>query len=551
MNAIKLLDDSTISKISAGEVIERPSSVVKELVENSIDAGADSISIEISDGGKKLIKVSDNGSGMSRSDAELSVERHATSKISDAADLFRISTLGFRGEALASIASVSRFELETGDGREGTDIKLEGAKKKNISSSGRPKGTTVTIEDLFFNTPARLKFQKSKGTETSHIIDTVSRFILSRPNIAFKLTSDGQTLLSSIGSGKLQDAISSVHGNDMAKAMTDVNGEGGKVRGYVSQPVVTKSDRYGESFMVNGRFVRNMLISKALEEAYKNLIPQGKYPIAVLFIDVDPAEVDVNVHPAKREIKFANADRVMKAVTSAVASALSKTGVEASSRPYSSGWTVSLNPAIPETIQIMDTATNEPQMTQSRSEPLFQLALTYIITSDGDDLVMIDQHAAHERIMYEKIKNKKVTGTQDLLVPISVELDPHEFTLLSDNIQEMEELGFNAEVFGKDTVLIRGIPAMLECRDLEGVISEIIAEIGRSFKIDTVEERREAVFKMMACKAAVKAGDKLSYQEMDGLIGELKRTSNPTTCPHGRPTMVRISRSEIEKMFGR
>ena len=566
MNKISILDDTLVSKIAAGEVIERPASVVKELVENSIDAGAKRISIEVTDGGKRSIKVTDDGCGMGPNDAKLSIERHATSKLKSAEDLFSIRTLGFRGEALPSIASVSKFELTTNEsGSNGTRISVEGGKVKAQESAGCPVGTSINIDELFFNTPARLKFQKSKTTELSHIVDIISKFILSNPQISFMLKSDGQEILSSVGSGNLLDAVASIYGVDMAKAMLEVKGTAQvKVHGYVTQPVITKSDRYGESFFVNGRFVRNALLSRALEDAYRTLIPGDKYPVAVIFVDIDPAEIDVNVHPTKREIKFSRPDVAMKAITSAVAAALSEVGLKQAPMSYGGGQYNQVQNWKPEMMNILEglPMTNDqyqtnPQFSSAsgqmdeRTGPLFQLNLTYIILARGEDLILIDQHAAHERIMYEKIKNKVIAGTQNLLIPKTLEIDPKEFTLISENLKEISELGFEIEAFGKNTLLVRGIPAALKVQDIDTAISGILSELSTSFKIKAVDERREAVWKMMACKAAVKAGDKLSYDEMDGLIKELYATSNPTTCPHGRPTLIRISKPDMEKMFQR
>jgi DNA mismatch repair protein MutL len=503
---------------------------------------------------------------MSPQDAKLSSERHATSKLKSVEDLFSIRTLGFRGEALPSIASVSKFELITNDGgSNGTRLFIEGGKLKGQEASGSSVGTSVTVEDLFFNMPARLKFQKSKTTELSHIIDVISKFILSNPRISFKLKSDGQEMLSSIGSGDLLEAIASIYGIDMAKAMLKIGDERHEIRdvkvhGYATQPVITKSDRYGESFFVNGRFVRNALLSRALEDAYRTLIPGDKYPIAVIFIDIDPADVDVNVHPTKREVKFSRADVVMKAITSAVSAALGDVTAGEGSRQFerprfdpSGGWK-------PEMMKILEelpmTNSQYPNNSQSpiyndQTKALLQVDLTYIISVRGEDLVIIDQHAAHERIMYEKIKNNAAAGTQSLLVPKTLEIEAKEYALISENLEEISQLGFDVEIFGKNTIIVRGIPAALRIPNIDTAISEILSELSSSFKIKSVDERREAVWKMMACKSAVKAGDKLSYDEMAGLVRELYGTGNPTTCPHGRPTLVIISRSSMEKMFGR
>jgi DNA mismatch repair protein MutL len=573
MNKIIQLDETLVSKIAAGEVVERPASVVKEIMENSIDAGAKKISIEVKDGGKRYIMVSDDGCGMTPEDAKLSIERHSTSKIRNVEDLFSIKTLGFRGEALPSIASISKFELITSDGHaHGTKIKVEGGKLKSQESAGCPVGTSVTVEELFFNTPARLKFQKGKSTELSNIIDVTSKFILSNPQISFKLKSDGKEILSSIGSGDLLEAIASIYGTDMAKAMLEVGDERPfdgstelaevsaqgkremgdvKIHGYITQPVITKSDRYGESFFVNGRFVRNALLSRALEDAYRTLIPTGKYPIAVVFIDIDPAEVDVNVHPTKREVKFTRPDVVMRAITSAASKVLSDVGADTGSSSFAGSGYAPTGEWKPEMIQIFGEMTNEIQMTNEQTGKMFQIDLTYIVLAKVDDLIIIDQHAAHERIMYEKIKNKVISGTQNLLVPKTLEIEPKEFALISDNLEEIFQLGFDLEIFGKNTIMVRGIPAALKIQNIDTAINEILFELSSSFNIKSIEERREAVWKMMACKSAVKAGDKLSFVEMDGLIRELFATSNPTTCPHGRPTLVKISKADMEKMFGR
>jgi DNA mismatch repair protein MutL len=553
MNKIILLEETLVSKIAAGEVIERPASAVKELVENSIDAGAKKISIEVKDGGKRSIRISDDGCGMNPEDAKLSIERHSTSKIRNIDDLFAIRTLGFRGEALPSIASISKFELTTSvDDAKGTKIKVEGGKLKSQGSAGCPVGTSVTVEELFFNTPARLKFQKGKSTELSNIIDVTSKFILSNPQISFKLKSDGKEILSSIGSGNLLEAIASIYGTDMAKAMIEVRDA--KIHGYITQPVITKSDRYGESFFVNGRFVRNALLSRALEDAYRTLIPTGKYPIAVISIDIDLAEVDVNVHPTKREVKFTRPDVVMRAITSAASKALSKVGADTGSSSFAGSVYAPTGEWKPEPHPALDMLGHPSPFYgegNQRGEVFLQINLTYIISSKGNDLIIIDQHAAHERIMYEKIKNKVISGTQNLLVPKTLEIEPKEFALISDNLEEVSQMGFDLEIFGKNTIMVRGIPAALKVQNIDTAINEILSELSSAFKVKSIDERREAVWKMMACKSAVKAGDKLSYAEMDGLIKELFATSNPTTCPHGRPTLVKISKADMEKMFGR
>jgi len=324
--------------------------------------------------------------------------------------------------------------------------------------------------------------------------------------------------------------------------------------------VITKSDRYGESFFVNGRFVRNALLSRAVEEAYRTLIPGNRYPIAAIFIDIDPAEVDVNVHPTKREVKFSRPDVAMKAITSAISAALKEVSAGSGAGQYDGSRFDGSNNWKPEMIKIFEESpmTNSQYpinsqfpITNEQTGTLFQLNLTYIIMAKGEDLVMIDQHAAHERIMYEKIKNRVIAGTQSLLVPKTLEIEPREFTLISGGLNEISELGFDIEAFGKNTVIVRGIPAALKIQNIDTAISGIISELSASFNIKSIDERKEAVWKMMACKSAIKSGDKLSYDEMEGLVKELYATENPTTCPHGRPTLAVISKANLEKMFGR
>jgi DNA mismatch repair protein MutL len=561
VNKIIQLDDNTISKIAAGEVIERPASVVKELVENSIDSGSRSITIEIKDGGRKAIRVSDDGSGMNKDDAKACVKRHTTSKIKDAKDIFSITSLGFRGEALASIAAVSHFELITNDGNSdiGTKINIDGGTNPREGSAGHPKGTTITVNELFYNTPARLKFQKSKNTEMSHIIDVISKFILARPEISFKLISDGGVVLSSVGSGKLIEAIASVYGSDMATVMIEVGGDasggrGVKVHGFVSQPVVTKSDRNGESFFVNGRNIRNMLLSRALEDPYRSLIPSTRFPISVIFVDIDPADIDVNVHPTKREIKFASADQAMSAVRSAVSKALSAVSVNTQSAAAIPSWNVSTDAASDRLI-ISDTMPSYDAPSQGISfnsfAPMFQINDTYIVAADGLDLLLIDQHAAHERIMYERLKKNEILSVQELLVPLSVELEPKLFALVGSNIEPISRFGMGIEVFGHNTIRVRAVPSYMVGGDITKAVKELFSELSEDFKVRSIPERQDAILKTMACKAAVKAGDRLTHEEMDGLIKELRSITNPTTCPHGRPCMQKIKLSDLEKMFHR
>jgi DNA mismatch repair protein MutL len=404
---IKILPEDLINKIAAGEVVERPASVVKELIENSIDAGASKISVEIQNAGRKLIRVSDNGQGMTKDEISLAVQRHSTSKISSFDDLFNIQTLGFRGEALPSIASVSRLDIMSRKSNtdDGNSLIVVGGKTEKSEEIGCPAGTTVTIKELFFNTPARKKFLKSPATEMGHIGDIASKYTIANPNIAFELISDGKPLLSSPGSGNLKDAVIAVYGVDLLKELieTEFSFQFGKVHGLTSRPTLSRIDRTYETFYVNQRYVRNFLLNRALEEAYRTLIPHNRYPIAILFVDIDPKQVDVNVHPAKREIKFVKTQEVMDAVRSSVGEALSKVsiGYQDTSVPVGEYQSIRVSEGEGQMIRESDTlfprieTVQEAQFEVSAVQPLFPIYQhkdTYIICTDGEDVVLIDQH---------------------------------------------------------------------------------------------------------------------------------------------------------------
>lgn len=540
MSKIKILPPDLINKIAAGEVVERPASVVKELVENSIDAGATHITVEISDAGKKLIGVIDDGSGMTEDEIKLSLQRHSTSKISSIDDLFNIQTLGFRGEALPSIDSIS---------------------KMSIGQNQSGKGLSIRVKDIFYNTPVRLKFLKSNYTEIRHIQDHVTRFILSNPNISFRLVVDNKEVLSSPGNGKLFDAIFSVYGLDIARELVEVRTD--KVFGYVSKPTLSRMDRGCENFFVNSRGVQNFLLSRALEDSYRNLIPNNRYPVAILFINVAPCDVDVNVHPSKREVKFLNNKLVMDSVRDAAGEALKGFGggEEAGIEVGKSDWfpkvdfaqqsipnihTGILTPALtPETIEVTDIM---PLI------PLYQLLDTYIICTDGADLVLIDQHAAHERILFDLLGNeKRVTGNelQILLIPETLEFNSTDVLIVMNNIQLIKELGFDLEEFGKDSFILRAVPSFLLKESPKEILADMISELANEEIKKQPDKKRDRINKFIACRGAVKAGDKLTISEIQGLIRDLYKTENPATCPHGRPTMVRFGKSSLEKIFER
>lgn len=545
MPQIKILPADLANKIAAGEVVERPASVVKELTENAIDAGASHITIEIQDAGKRLIRITDDGCGMEDGEIALSLQRHSTSKIVSLDDLFNIKTLGFRGEALPAIASVSRF---------------------SISKNPNGSGITVKAEELFYNTPARLKFMKSKYTELSHIQEIVNGFTMSNPKIAFKLLVDGKEVLSSPGNGKLFDAVFSVYGLELARELVEVKGE--NIHGFVSKPNVSRLDRGMESFFVNGRIVKNFLLSRALEEAYRNLIPNNRYPVAVLFISVPPAEIDVNVHPAKREVKFLKTKEVMDEITSAVKAALGEfteagnwdTNINPNDKNQNPNEIQNPNSCLPAgTVQFQISGVQDqiPVFNLEATRvlplvPLYQLQNTYIVCTDGEDLVLIDSHAAHERILFDRICNaSRVSSQVVLLIPETLEINKTDYAAVESHLDILKELGFEMEVFGSNTFMVRSVPSILSKEPLKETILDLLSEIKNEGSKTKTEEVKDRINKYMACRGAVKAGDKLETSEIEQLISDLYKTENPMTCPHGRPTMVRINKDTMEHLFGR
>ena len=544
---IKILSEELINKIAAGEVIERPASVVKELVENSLDAGAGRISVDIQDAGKRSITVADNGSGMTPDEIELALQRHSTSKIATADDLFNISTLGFRGEALPSIAGVSRLTMEP-----------------NQSGSG----LTVEVKTLFHNTPARKKFLKSNATELGHIGDIIAKYALARPSVAFRLSADGKMLINSPGTGNLLDAVLAVYGAELARELVPVDRPflAGRVSGLVSRPTISRLDKNYETFFVNGRYIKNFLLNRALEEAYRTLIPNGRYPVAILFVEIDPRQVDVNVHPAKREVKFADNSLVMQAVREAVQAALGtgykKSGEEAGREV--GGEMVDIGTAaqlpisdIPSGILALSpTSSFElPDIAVTDAQPLtpiYQLMPTYIVATDGQELVLIDQHAAHERILYDQLsRESRVTCRQSLLIPETIELSVGETMALLSNLDNLKGIGFEIAEFGGNSFIVRAVPAVSARVPLKQLLLDIVTELLEIGSSAQLEVKKENIRKLVACHSAIKAGDKLTPQEMSQLIRDLYLTENPLTCPHGRPTMIRITPEELAKRFGR
>ncbi|MCU0640892.1 MAG: DNA mismatch repair endonuclease MutL [Candidatus Margulisbacteria bacterium] len=544
---IKLLPDDLINKIAAGEVIERPASVVKELVENSLDAGATRVMVEVQEAGKKLISVADNGSGMTEAETKLALQRHSTSKITSADDLFAIKTLGFRGEALPSIASVAKMEL---------------------APNPAGQGLTAEVKTLFYNTPARKKFLKSNATEMGHIGDIIAKYALARPAVAFRLTADGKVLLNSPGTGNLLDAVLAVYGPELTRELVPVDHpfRSGRVHGLISRPTISRLDKNYETFFVNGRYVKNFLLNRALEEAYRTLIPNGRYPVAILFVEIDPAQVDVNVHPTKREVKFADNTMVMQAVREAVQVALEVTGKDmgADAGIDAGGEMVEIgsNDQLPisgfETgLQTLITASNSESTELSVDPaqpltPIYQLMPTYIVATDGRELVLIDQHAAHERTLYDQLSGKKTAGaSQILLVPETIELSVGETLALMSNLDNLKCFGFEIAEFGSNSFIVRAVPAVSAKIPAKQLLHDIVTELLEEGGSTQLEVKKENIRKLVACHSAIKAGERLTPLEMAGLIRALFLTENPLTCPHGRPTMIRISQAELTKMFGR
>ncbi|MBQ7492932.1 MAG: DNA mismatch repair endonuclease MutL [Selenomonadaceae bacterium] len=613
MANIKLLDTSTINKIAAGEVVERPASVVKELVENSIDAGARRIEIEIQNGGKALIRVTDDGAGMGREDAALSVRRHATSKLSNAADLQNISTLGFRGEALPTIAAVSKFTLQTRRAEDelGIKIKIDGGKTQDTHEIGCKVGTTVLAEELFFNTPARLKFLKATPTEANKIHDFIVKLALSRPEIAFRFINGNRVALATPGNGKILDTLSAIYGTELTDSLLTLKGDADnlKLAGYVTKPNIVKSYRGWQTFIVNGRVVENRTVSKAVDEAYKSLVSKTGFPLAVAIIDVPQNSIDVNVHPQKIEIKFDDEGKIFKAVYHAVRKAVEgrddspehdlteiaaapetphfeqldlnaefqepppKKTSERKKKPAENFdlekiLTTDAAPPKPEKISKPEQKLEPPPEKVSEAkkistpekkselelEPIGQVARCYIVAQSGKDLYIVDQHAAHERILFDRLNSyAERVPAQGLLIHRVLKFDSRESELIEKNLAVFAELGFTLEPSGANEFRLIEVPVDAADTDGENLLRGIIEEIlsGLNEAGDIAKKIRQAVLATTACKAAIKSGQELNFRQMEILLKELSATPHPHTCPHGRPTIIKFSSGDLAKMFKR
>lgn len=583
---IRILPDSLINKIAAGEVVERPASVVKELIENSIDAAATEIFIDIERAGKRLIRVSDNGSGMPREDALLCFERHATSKIEDEEDLSEIRTMGFRGEALSSIAAVSRVRMITAaEGRmSGTLVEIEGGKVRSVSDAARPAGTTIEVSHLFFNTPARLKFLKSPSTEFSHILAAVSRQAMACPHIRFRLTHNSRPIFDVLPSATLKERAYHLYGAEIADNLLEFDEaqDGIGIHGLISPPGFTRSDRLYQEFYINRRYIKNPTLTHALYAAYSNALMKDRHPAAIVFIDMDPALVDVNVHPAKAEVRFKNQsqihDIVMHAIQRGLGAKAASTAIFRAERVMEAVSDYLSKPAegtsfthavaderffTPKTHDARPHASSQVSSTEQFGlyagdhetlQPLAQIHGSFIIAQSSEGMAIIDQHAAHERVLFEALKEQYGYGdihVQNLLIPEQVELGHADGELLSGRLDDLRRLGLVVEDFGRGAFVIKAVPALLSGSDYRLMLLDILDELRLHDKSRRIEALTDAILSVMACRPAVKVNRALGIKEMQTLIHDLFSCRMPYTCPHGRPTIVRFSIEDIKKMFKR
>lgn len=633
---VKLLDQNTANQIAAGEVVEKPASVVKELVENALDAGAEKIDVTIFEGGTQYIRVADDGSGMTEANAKLAVLRHATSKIRAAEDLMSLHTLGFRGEALPSIASVSNFQLLTrpADEEFATSIRIDGGEQTECQQTGGQAGTTVIVENLFFNVPARRKFLRTNATEGRYINELLTRLALSRPDVRFKLVSNDKEVLSTPGNGSLFDAITALYGKKVSDELlkVDFTGTDVKITGYIGKPTLLKGTRQWQTFMVNGRIINNRMMSKAIDHAYQSQVPKSGFPFAVLMVEVDTHTIDVNVHPQKSEIKFSDDSVIYKAMYKALTDALTKPmsakpqqaldllpdselavfkpvgqGIITDGMPLPKQQSVPKPAPVqqpkPAYADIFKTApAHEPQpepvqsevwkqveytYTQPKTEPVYtinevreefkkqdevtanvigftdtnnetesiwpigQVDKTFIIAQSEDTLYLIDQHAAHERILYDKFVNAHNNiPAQTMLMPLYIDVTAHDTEIIEKHREDFSRLGVDIEPAGETLLRVSSLPADIKADGAEDFIREITKMLSEMKNISP-SDLRQNMLHMMACKAAIKAGEVLNMRQMRQLIIDLCNTEHPFTCPHGRPCMIEISSAELYKMFKR
>ncbi|MGG3466738.1 DNA mismatch repair endonuclease MutL [Neobacillus pocheonensis] len=634
MGKIIQLDDALSNKIAAGEVVERPASVVKELVENAIDAGSTVIEIEVEEAGLAKIRITDNGNGIEEDDVLLAFQRHATSKIKNENDLFRIRTLGFRGEALPSIASVSRLEMKTstGDGA-GNRVVFEGGRVEVFEKASSRRGTDITITDLFFNTPARLKYMKTIHTELGNITDVVNRLALSHPEVAFRLIHNERKLLQTNGNGDVRQVLAAIYGLSIAKQLVPISGQSldYKISGFASMPEVTRASRNYISTMINGRFIKNYPLAKAIQEGYHTLLPIGRFPIVLLNIEMDPLLVDVNVHPSKMEVRISKEAELNELVTSIIKDAFkSKILIPTAYNPvkkevpkseqttlvldegtipadmelksafttrtveipysfdhkekdriYESNTWESINPFVdssespyeeriesnnssqmvktenePVDNGLVEDSLNESNQVESRVPrlyPIGQMHGTYIFAQNENGLYIVDQHAAQERLKYEYFREKVgqvQSELQEMLVPLTFEYSTDEYLKINEYSNELEKVGVFLEEFGLNSFIVRSHPQWFPKGEEKQIIEEMIEQLLLMKKVDIKKLREEAAI-MMSCKASIKANRHLRNDEIQALLDDLRKASDPFTCPHGRPIIVHYSVYEMEKMFKR
>ncbi len=596
---IKILPDHVVNKIAAGEVVERPASVVKELVENSIDAGANEIFVDIEQAGKRLIRVTDDGCGMSKEDARTAFLRHATSKISTDEDLLAIRTMGFRGEALSSIASVSQVSMLTAmrGAASGVRIEIEAGKVLSLSPAAAPQGTSVEVANLFYNTPARLKFLKSPGTEFSHIAAVVSRQAMAYPSLWFRLTHNKRKVFDLPPSMSIKERAFQLYGSEIADNVILFSGgrDGVHLHGLIGRPVYSRAERTYQEFYVNNRPVRNPSLTHALYGAYGDMLMRDRHPVGFIFVEIDPALVDVNVHPAKAEVRFRNQAQVHDLIRDVIRDALRTHGVPVIVSPPSADTFGSVPKALANYLKGQQPGfTVAEQMpsaqygrrrsdmgtTESPGEPhlssgyetyedlppfppllpvqeIFSLAQvhdSFIIAQTKEGMAIIDQHAAHERVLFEKLQDELGRGEmpiQHLLMPDQVEIGPAQSSLLTEYLPELGRLGFTVEDFGGGTFVIKAVPSLLAGADYKKLLLDILDEVNIHGRSGKLEELRDSILSIMACHPAIKVHRKLTVKEMDKLLHDLYQCRMPHTCPHGRPTVVRFSIDEINRMFKR
>lgn len=596
---IHILSDEVISQIAAGEVVERPASVLKELLENAIDAGARHVEVQVAAGGRKAIVVTDDGCGMDRDDALLAIERHATSKIRSAADIERVATLGFRGEALAAIAAVSRLTLTTrpAEAIAGTRLVVAGGKILEVSEVGCPVGTSVEVRHLFFNVPARRKFLRTEATELAHVRQTFLTYALAQPGLALRLVVDGTEVWRMPAPATLEERVRLLLGEDLTESLRPVQHEraGLRVTGLAGTPHVSRADRAGQYVFVNGRPASAPILAHALREAYQGVLPSGRHAILFLFLEMDPAQVDVNVHPTKREVRFRRPGEVRDAVIEAVRSALTAPGGMRAAAPAAWG-----RPAGAEVGRVEITDIPPPRTFQYPRLPLApepsggaapvlpesgatappergpkeppgerpwvwcrvvgQVGGLYVVLETEDGMVLMDPHAAHERVLFERLTQEVLRGraaSQRLLVPETVRLSPTDALRVREHLAVLQEMGFGVSDFGGDTFLVDGLPACLGEVTAAAVLRNVAAELAEEGSGTDRKSRRESAawareqVARAACRAAVKARTRLTLGEIEQLVVDLARAAMPYTCPHGRPTLIFMGFDELDRKFGR